>query len=49
MIQAMAKGIVSNVAEMRQELRGSISLKTYLPQDSADWDTAYIHFKNIIS
>jgi rhamnulokinase len=49
MIQAMAKGVVSNVAEMRKEIRGSISLKTYLPQDNADWDTAYIHFKNIIS
>jgi rhamnulokinase len=49
MIQAMAKGVVSNVAEMRKLIRDSINLKTYLPHDRLDWDTAYIKFKNIIS
>ena len=41
MIQAMAAG-------MRRLIQRSVPLKTYHPQDTDAWDTAYIHFKNCI-
>lgn len=47
MIQAMAAGEATDVGGMRQLIHRSIPLKTYQPQDTDDWDMAYMHFKNI--
>lgn len=49
MIQAIAEGEAEDVAGMRQLIHRSIPLKTYQPQNSENWNTAYIHFNNIIS
>lgn len=49
MIQAIAAGEAEDVFAMRQLVRKSVPLTTYQPQDTADWDIAYIHFKNILS
>ena len=49
MIQAMTAGEAEDINGMRQLIHNSIPLKTYQPQDSENWDTAYIHFKHIIS
>lgn len=49
MIQAIAGGEAEDVAGMRQLIHRSIPLKTYRPQNSENWNTAYIHFNNIIS
>lgn len=48
MIQAMAAGAATDVAGMRRLINRSIPLKTYQPQDTEAWDTAYIHFRNSI-
>ena len=49
MIQALAAGAASDMAAMRQLINRSIELKTYLPQETDDWDVAYMHFKTIIN
>ena len=49
MIQAMTAGEAEDIKGMRQLIHNSIPLKTYQPQKSENWDTAYIHFKHIIS
>ena len=49
MIQAMTAGEAEDIKGMRQLIHNSIPLKTYKPQKSENWDTAYIHFKHIIS
>ena len=48
MIQAMAAGEATDMAGMRRLIQRSVPLKTYHPQDTDAWDTAYIHFKNCI-
>jgi rhamnulokinase len=45
MIQAMAAGEGSSVADMRKLIHRSIPLKTYLPKDIDVWDTAFLQFK----
>lgn len=49
MVQAMAAGQASDMAGMRRLVHRSVPLKTYQPQDTGNWDIAYIHFKNIVS
>lgn len=49
MVQAMAAGQASDMAGMRRLVHRSVPLKTYQPQDTENWDIAYIHFKNIVS
>jgi rhamnulokinase len=41
MLQAKAVGLVKDRFEMRQMIADSIDMKTYLPQDMAEWDEAY--------
>ena len=41
MLQAKAAGLVKDRFEMRQMIADSIEMKTYLPQDMAEWDEAY--------
>lgn len=49
MVQAIAAGQANDMAGMRQLVHRSVPLKTYQPQDTENWDIAYIHFKNILS
>lgn len=49
MVQAIAAGQASDIAGMRRLVHRSVPLKTYQPQDTENWDIAYIHFKNIVS
>lgn len=44
MIQAWAAGQADSVGEMRQLIRRSISLKTFLPENAEAWETAYQRF-----
>lgn len=44
MIQAMAAGVASGIAEMRRIVNESIELTTFEPQDKAAWDKAYAKF-----
>lgn len=41
MLQAKAAGLVKDRFEMRQMIADSIEMKTYLPQEMAEWDEAY--------
>ncbi len=45
MMQAMTAGVVKTIEEMRKQINKSVPTQTYLPQDTTDWDIAYIHFK----
>lgn len=49
MVQALAAGRASDIAGMRKLVRSSVPLAVYQPQDTDQWDIAYIHFKNIRS
>lgn len=46
MMQAIAAGQATDITAMRQLIRRSLTLPTYQPRDTEQWDTAYIHFKN---
>ncbi len=47
MVQAMAKGFVSNIDEIREVIRNSFKLKTFLPENRTDWEEAYKRFLDI--
>jgi rhamnulokinase len=47
MLQAKAAGLVNNICEMRRIIAESIEMKTYLPNDTAEWDKAYEKYINI--
>ena len=47
MVQAMAKGHVSNLDEIREIIRNSFELKTYLPENQSEWEKAYRKFITI--
>ncbi len=49
LVQAMAMGQVSSLAEMRTIIRGSFALRTYEPADTAAWDRAYSRFRDILA
>jgi rhamnulokinase len=44
MVQAKGLGIVKSLNEMRAIIADSVSLETFEPQDSAQWDAAYDRF-----
>ncbi len=44
LVQAMALGSISSLAELRGIVRSSFSLTLYEPQHTADWDEAYERF-----
>ena len=41
MLQAKAAGLVNDIQEMRRIISQSIEMKTYLPEDTAEWNKAY--------
>lgn len=47
MVQALAAGAARDIASMRRLINRSIPLKTFYPQDMEDWNTAYLHFKQL--
>ena len=47
MLQAKAAGLVSDIFKMRHIIAQSIEMKTYLPQDTAEWDKAYEKYIHI--
>jgi len=49
LVQAMAMGHVSSLAEMRAIIRGSFELQTYEPADTAAWDAAYSRFRDVLA
>ena len=48
MMQAVAAGDVASIAEAREVIRNSFSVKEYEPRDTALWDDAYQRFMAII-
>jgi len=44
MVQAMAKGHVSNLDEIRKVIRNSFDLKTFLPENQSEWEKTYQRF-----
>ncbi len=49
MVQACAGGEVSGLQEMRRIIRDSSNLKTFLPNSTEEWETAYEKFLKLIS
>lgn len=47
MLQAKAAGLVNNIYEMRRIIAESIDMKTYLPEDTMEWNKAYEKYINI--
>ena len=41
MLQAKAAGLVNDIREMRRIISQSIEMKTYLPEDTAEWNKTY--------
>jgi len=48
MVQAMAKEYVSNLNEIREVIRNSFELKTFLPENQSEWEKAYKRFLAIV-
>jgi len=47
LIQAMGAGELSGLQEVREVVRRSVTLETFTPQRSADWDRAYERFLSL--
>lgn len=47
LVQAMAMGDISSLAEGREIVRNSFDVKTYSPQERAAWDAAYERFRKL--
>ena len=48
MIQALSKGCVRSLAQMREIIRNSFETVVYEPSQVQDWEAAFGHFKNIV-
>ena len=49
LVQAIALGHVESHAAAREVVRNSFELKTYQPQDSAQWDAAAARFEKLLN
>lgn len=47
-VQLMASGDIKDIAEARRIISSSFELKSYAPEDTAEWESAYIKFKNLV-
>lgn len=47
-VQLMASGDIKNIADARRIISSSFELKSYTPEDTAEWESAYIKFKNLV-
>jgi len=48
LVQAMALGYLSSLADIRKVVRNSVETETYLPQDTEKWNQAYENFRRMI-
>jgi len=48
LVQAMAMGHLSSLADIRKIVRNSVETETYLPQNTAEWNKAYERFCKIL-
>jgi rhamnulokinase len=48
LVQALALGYLKSLADIRQIVRNSVETKTFLPQDTGEWDQAYQQYISII-
>ena len=44
LIQAMALGAIGSMDELREVVRNSFEVRTFAPENSAEWDAAYERF-----
>ena len=49
LVQAMAMGHLKSLADIRKVVRNSIETKTYLPQNTAEWEKAYVQYRGIFN
>lgn len=49
MVQAMATGAASDIAEVRRIIHESVTLTTFEPRDSDQWNAAYQHYLNVLA
>jgi rhamnulokinase len=49
LVQAIALGHLPSLAAAREVVRNSFELKTVMPQDAAQWDTAAARFEKLLS
>jgi len=47
LIQAMARGRIRDLSQLRSIVRGSIDVKLYEPREPQPWDEAYIRFRDL--
>jgi sugar (pentulose or hexulose) kinase len=48
-VQMIATGHLPSMVEARELIKNSFEFKTYLPQDTADWQEAYTTFQKVIA
>ncbi|HJX71926.1 MAG TPA: rhamnulokinase family protein [Bacteroidales bacterium] len=48
MVQTMAKGHVSSLDEIREVIRNSFNLKTFLPENQSEWEKAYQRYLDVL-
>jgi sugar (pentulose or hexulose) kinase len=48
MVQAMAKGHVGSLDEIREVIRNSFDLKTFLPGNQSEWEKAYQRYLDVL-
>ncbi len=48
MMQALCRGAVKDLAEIRQIIRRSFTLEVYAPQDIQAWNAAYARFQDVL-
>jgi rhamnulokinase len=47
MVQAMARGRIRDLTQLREIVRGSIDVELYEPRESQPWDEAYLRFQEL--
>jgi len=47
LVQALASGDIASLADIRDIVRQSFSVKTYNPERARDWDAAYARFREL--
>jgi rhamnulokinase len=48
LIQAIAAGLLPDIAAGRRALAESLPLERYEPRKGADWDAAYVRFQKLL-
>jgi len=48
MIQAVASGAFSSIAQARESIRASFEVQEFRPRQTADWDEAYERFEKLV-